>query len=381
MQSITECQLDTHGGERWFSIVEGNIADSEADAVVISADAGHWLPPKGAAARAIQAKYGEEVFEHQKQMTSFTPEGFFSLGKPSGGGAYAGISSGPLGQAKGGSQQLLIVRLPGAEWIEDPSAGISTILKAIFAVLGSLSVMQSRRFSSVALSDIAGKRGYPVQARLEAFLGAVANWFAGPCGGDRVELVLFKEGRRPFDERKEEWLQAMRQRFGWDANVADQKDVQQMLRSIRELVSAQLSAGASNPEMQRVLLDLATRLDPGHPRSIQEIAQAGRGLAEVLSAELCRSHDLPFSLNTFDNLQRLENSRHHVAKWIVSYLHTMRTLGNEASHVVEKEGEPERCPARLEKDDLLVLLAHIRRVINFRTRWLQSGLGMPQSKT
>lgn len=52
----------------------------------------------------------------------------------------------------------------------------------------------------------------------------------------------------------------------------------------------------------------------------------------------------------------------------------MRTLGNEASHVVKADGGWERYPASLENDDLLVLLAHIRRVMDFRTRWLKSGL-------
>ena len=91
MQSIAECQLDPQRGERWFNIVEGDIADSEADAVVISASAHSWQPV-GSAAIAIQAKHGDKVFENQRQMLAFSPTGFFSLG-PEGTerGGYAGI--------------------------------------------------------------------------------------------------------------------------------------------------------------------------------------------------------------------------------------------------------------------------------------------------
>ena len=91
MQSIAECQLDPQRGERWFNIVEGDIADSEADAVVISACAHSWQPV-GSAATAIQAKHGDKVFENQRQMIAFSPTGFFSL-EPEGTerGGYAGI--------------------------------------------------------------------------------------------------------------------------------------------------------------------------------------------------------------------------------------------------------------------------------------------------
>ncbi len=66
-------------------------------------------------------------------------------------------------------------------------------------------------------------------------------------------------------------------------------------------------------------------------------------------------------------VDQLSARKSHVARWIVSYLHTLRTLGNEASHAVQERGE--RFPNRLEADGLIVLLSQVRRVLDLPLRW------------
>ena len=112
-------------------------------------------------------------------------------------------------------------------------------------------------------------------------------------------------------------------------------------------------------------------------RACQRNARAAPGGSR---AQRRHAYGLPYKAQAFSNLEaltrlaetdsavdQLSARKSHVARWIVSYLHTLRTLGNEASHAVQERGE--RFPNRLEADDLIVLLSQVRRVLDFRLRW------------
>ena len=380
MTTLTECRVDNLPGDRWFTIKEGDICDSDADVLIISAAA---ETGGGAAVSAVHRRFGGGVLDSQRYLVRFGQKEYFGLGDFSGplseafGGAEmasedAGITGGFVDGELNRGRCLVVLRMPGANWLRDPAKAYSGALGAVFGSLGLLSADTARRFSTVAFTDLAGRRGYSVHQRLEAILAAVTHWFSGPAAGQRVELILFNDGSPSYAKRREEWISAMRQRFGWTPTAVHRKEIRIQIVELRAIVGVQ-QEGRHGSETRRALHDLFIRLDPEHPRSVQEIAQAGRSLAEALSAELCRAHGLKVDSNSFGNIDRLEKcggAGPRIAKWILSYLHTMRTLGNEASHVVRQGDGEERYPSDLGEDDLQVLLTHIRRVLHFRTRWL-----------
>lgn len=367
METITECQPQSNGKDQWFRIVEGDICEAESDLVVISSAPARW-EPIGAASDALRRSWGENVFDSQKAFLTFSPNSFFEIPGDQYTGGHAGISVGAATAHSGRAVELMVVRVPGAVCIADPIESMTTVIfPAVFAAVSALSEVRGRLISAISLTDLAGTRGFGIQQRLEAFLKAVSHWFSSPSAGDRVDLVLFNDGTSAYQELKAEWVKAMQIHFGWSVSTARDTLNKEEVGIVRDLLQRQMLGPDKSSPMHRALGDLYRRLDPESPRSVQEIAQAGRGLAEALSAELCEIHQLRGSANTFANLSQLEKQQ-GVAPWILSYLHTMRTLGNEASHVVQ-EGKSRR-PDVLDHDDLLVLLANIRRVLDFRKKWV-----------
>jgi hypothetical protein len=93
------------------------------------------------------------------------------------------------------------------------------------------------------------------------------------------------------------------------------------------------------------------------PRTL-EVAVLGRRLAEATSDLL-----LGKCAARVDLLNRIEKLRDkRVAPWIVSYLHMLRVLGNEAAH--EKD-LPERVPVRPGDGDAKTLLFCMVRILEF----------------
>lgn len=364
MVPITECQVETPRGDATFAIVGGDISRSHAEVIVVSASA-HAPLPGGAAVDALAERFGWSTLEGLRRFTGFSKDGAFSLGpnRFEAWARYAGTWAGPLDDGK---RTLVVVRLPGASHLGDPEAAYGSALDAVIATLGGLAALQARRFAHVAFTDLGGTRGFPVDRRLAAVTQRLARWFAGPSGCDHVELVLFDDGSPGFAEQTASWREAMQRQQGWVLPGSGEQ-VTALMQDVRALVLARAEAEPAGAPMREILLELGQRLDPVQRRSVQEIAQPGRKLAEVVSGELCADHGLPVSQNTYANLERLQNAPHRVARWVLSYLHTLRTLGNEASHAAQL-GE-DRFPRTIVEDDLLVLLAHVRRVIDFRSQW------------
>jgi hypothetical protein len=368
MKLVTSCQIETPRGDATFGIVAGDIAWSTAPVIVVSA-AAHDEWPVGAAIEAIENRFGGEVIKGLRRFVAFSEHDRFSLGpnRFETFARYAGVWTGPLG---GEGRWLVVARLPGARHLASPETAFEVALDAVFATLGGLSTLERRRFDHIAISDLGGTRGYLIERRLAAMTTRLSRWFASPAGGERAELVLYDDGGPSFAEQSSCWQEAMRQQQGW-AVPGPTAQAAALLAEVRAIAVDRAQAEPPGSAMHHVLLELGRRMDPAQRRSVQEIAQVGRQLAEVISAELCADHGIEPSHNTFANLDRLEKAPNRVARWILSYLHTLRTLGNEASHAVQQGVD--RFPRTIIDDDLVVLAAHVRRVIDFRTQWARRG--------
>ena len=112
------------------------------------------------------------------------------------------------------------------------------------------------------------------------------------------------------------------------------------------------------------LLELLNALDSELGQKnlyIQQFGMFGRKIVEIISKEVCIDMEIKPSDNAFSNIESIENSK-KVAKWINSYLHSLRVLGNEAVHIMESDF---RIPDKLTQGDLLVIFANIIRILEF----------------
>ena len=84
-----------------------------------------------------------------------------------------------------------------------------------------------------------------------------------------------------------------------------------------------------------------------------------------MAARLCRDLGLAPGTNAFGNIERLQ-AHGGIAKWINSYLHCLRVLGNESVHLSEHD---QRIPVTLAAGDLIVILGNMARVLDFYRLW------------
>lgn len=91
----------------------------------------------------------------------------------------------------------------------------------------------------------------------------------------------------------------------------------------------------------------------------------GGKLAIIISKEICEDINEKISDNVFANFEKLQGFN-KVAKWINSYLHNLRILGNESVLVMEREC---RIPEKLTQSDLFVFMTNMIRVIEFYFTW------------
>ena len=78
---------------------------------------------------------------------------------------------------------------------------------------------------------------------------------------------------------------------------------------------------------------------------------------------LCRDLEIAPGKNAFGNIEQLEGSG-IISKWINSYLHSLRILGNESVHLAERHQRIQRIPKALAAGDLVVILSNMVRVLD-----------------
>jgi hypothetical protein len=118
----------------------------------------------------------------------------------------------------------------------------------------------------------------------------------------------------------------------------------------------------------------------GHLRLVSEMREAlsARKLRAVDLGILARrvvefiANDILGESNTtpdmFSRIDKLSEKR--VANWIQSYMHVLRTLGNEAAHEKNTYG---RRPPSVQEADLIICLLCIHRLWGFWVEWRRHG--------
>jgi hypothetical protein len=144
------------------------------------------------------------------------------------------------------------------------------------------------------------------------------------------------------------------------------------------LPKAELIAGLMK-EIQAIALKLRRATAGAQQRMAEEMHQivsapipttAGIGLMARRLAETVA--DTRYLGGSGDDLhKKIENlAKTGVAPWLVSYLHTLRVIGNEVVHIRERGN---RLPSALNEDDVTVCLFCVQRVAQF---WLDAETQM-----
>jgi len=117
-----------------------------------------------------------------------------------------------------------------------------------------------------------------------------------------------------------------------------------------------------HPGLLDLLGDVTTAMvRPEGELSIQQFGVLGRLTAEAMAARLCRDLGLTAGTTAFGNIEHLQWNG-NFSKWIKSYLHCPRILGNESVHLAERD---RRIPKTLAAGDLIMILSNMAWVLDF----------------
>jgi len=219
--------------------------------------------------------------------------------------------------------------------------------------------------------NILGASGSPTRTVALPVLGA------GNQGLDPVEVILplvelAREAldRSPWIERiqfvarNETAAMLLRQRleqtFGHvdDALLPRQELVGALVQDIR--ATAHRLQGRSEGVERRMALELLEVLT-GRLPSAGSIGLVARRLAETVTDSLYAGSP------TIDLYRKIESlAARGVAPWVISYLHTLRVIGNEVVHIRDHGS---RMPGALDDYDIAMCLLSIQRVVQF---WLEA---------
>ena len=360
MQTINTLSIETPRGFREFELVQGDLADHPASLLIFSVNAG--MAPTGQVLRALVKRHGPLDLEQCGLVLSFAGYSPFRLSDPPGHfESLAGVYQVPRPRSFAPGRGLLMVRVPGAASFpsqDESIAAYARVVRGTFAAVAALELGGSHH-DSIALSQLGGRRHFPKEDAIRHLLNAALGWLGMARHTEKISFVVYD----PADVR--EWTQAM------DCALGRTFDDGQYASALLELRTSMLEqigkvlAWEQGHALKTVLGDIAAALEHEQGLSIQQFGVLGRLLAEAVTGRLCSDLGLKPGQNTFGNLEALAKTP-FVSKWIHSYLHSLRILGNESVHLTNT---PEGLPGRLASGDLVVILGNMLRVIDFYRLW------------
>ena len=354
--------VTTGHGDRSFSLVHGDLADEAADLVVFSAHAGRGRPA-GQVLDALEQRHGRLEIDSAGQVISLAGNSPFRLlpeagfhGSPAGVYDVTPPSNAPFGR-------LLLVRLPGAQHFDSEDAAIEAYGRAVrgtFAAIAALEFVDAR-FATISLPALGGARRFPKIEAITLLLDAALNWLRMSRYAERIRFVVQDE----CDLNA--WSLAMDESLG--RTFACESDYGGAAMELRARLTEQIAALLQDEDdegLKGVLRDAGTAMArPETELAIQQVGVLGRLTAEAMAVRLCRDLEIAPGKNAFGNIEQLERSG-IISKWINSYLHSLRILGNESVHLAERH---QRIPKVLAVGDLIVILSNMVRVLDFYSLW------------
>lgn len=363
---VNTLAIEAPHGFREFRLVHGDICAEAADLLIVSANAGGW--PTGAVLNALEVRYGDLGLDEAGLVIPLAGHSPFQLQQEqvwyqSAAGVYRLTPP-----ARAPFKHLLMLRLPGAANFENGPAAIAAFRQAIQATFAALAALEfgGQCFQTIALPVLGGSRHYPKEGAIQTLLEIALNWLRVSRQTRQINFVVHA------DDEIAGWDAAMDKVLGRTFEDGDYRQAIAELRAVLLARIAEILKSESDPLIRQALEFLALALpSQDHHTSIQQFGNFGRMTAEAMSQRLCRDLGLTPGESAFGNIELLGRSP-DVAKWIYSYLHCLRILGNEAVHLAERD---QRIPKSLAAGDLTVILSNLSRVLDFYRQW-QTGRGM-----
>ncbi|MCA9645059.1 MAG: hypothetical protein KC492_30425, partial [Myxococcales bacterium] len=347
--------MDTRSGLREVALYQGDISELPSSLLVLSTHAGKGRP-SGGALRAVEERYGRLAWRDRKRVVSLTRRHLLDVqarypGDPS----FEVPAHVYLLPADGTPwSDILLLRLPAPEYyrtLEHAQAAYRTAVDAVFCAAATLEQL-GRKHERITLSVLGGAQAFSKRAAIDALLEGGVRWLERSIHTSSVAYTLLDAENAPS------WCEAMNQALGRTTDEGQYGAANQLLR--RELKERIEHVQARDPEsdLARTLGAMNHALSSPGRMCVQHYAMFGRKVAEVVSRDICASLGLATSANAFANIEKL-SADPRVSKWINSYMHSLRVLGNESVHVM---GHGERVPTSLDGGDLLVVFTNALRV-------------------
>ena len=359
--TINRLFIDTPYGDRFFSLVHGNLCDESADLLIFSANAGSDMPI-GAVVSALTVRFPRLDLDHASLVLQLGGHSPFRLSREPG---YYDSLAGvywipPWAGTK--FKGLLMVRIPNAGYFNSPLDAYGRAVRAVFAAAAALE-FRGDQFPAISMSALGIRQDFPKQEAILVLLGAAEDWLRVSRHTTGINFVVLE------DSECAAWNDAMNQALG--RTFASDEGYAGAAAELRTRLAEQVDAvlackpgGALGP----VLGDLKQALSLGErDLSIQYLGMLGRQVAEAMAARLCQDLGLAAGDSIYGNIERLQKGT-RISPWIKSYLHSLRTLGNESVHATEPD---ERIPNSLAAGDLVIILGNLARVLDFYRVWRQ----------
>lgn len=381
-------RIEGHYGPRTLGLVRGGVDAHRADAWVVSG------PPRdpddgsdlfsGGAFSAISERFGAIDRAHWTQLLRFTPgTPFWPRGAPTLDAAHDAYLA-----------RCGVWHVPGP-WKDKPQPPCKHLIalrnvptdmfrprggrKAAGNVIGVRAVDALRCWLDALFAALAviGSQGDPANAprtvRMtlllrrqirtpEASLALLDTLVTHSLERLRASPVVERLDIAFYTSEEQEWLAT-----NWKSYLhavegaapAEDDEVARLLRSRCLTEAERLRRDRSQDTLlARALDELVECLHTAPAPRPTHLGFAARHAVEAIVASLCRRHGRKESATLEANIDELQRHGRY-ARWFVSYLHTLRILGNECVHASTREV----LPRAMESADQAVLLASLARVL------------------
>lgn len=174
---------------------------------------------------------------------------------------------------------------------------------------------------------------------------------------ERLDIVFFGADEQAWLERSwEAYLRAS----DTGEHPEDDPVALELRNRCLEVNAILMRERARDTTLVRSLASLDACLRTSPAPNPTHLGFAARHAVEAIAMSLCRLHGRTPSDSLESNIETLSRQGGY-ARWFVSYLHTLRVLGNESVHVA-KHGR-RVLPSAIEVSDHVVLLASLARVL------------------
>ncbi len=221
-------------------------------------------------------------------------------------------------------------------------------IQNLFAILSFLDLM-SIPVKTLALPLLgAGNQEQPADLMIDVMLRESKKALKRIAGLRRVMYVTnSNETAHQLDDAMNKKLRRINLVLPQDDLVESLRTkLEQSLNNVKQCVKPTPPLIA---DLRRVLIEQDSRSF--------EVGVVGRRLAELVVSDLLGKEHTPNLGKSMKSLPTLG-----VAAWVVSYLHVLRTLGNESAH---EGAKGDRIPSNVSEDDITLILVCVQRILDF----------------